>query len=119
MTHPRGFFLNDHRFLEAVSCPLKLPFLLQDSELAGRPPVFRQKNKLRLRDAVALQFENRRQTSDSFVTAAKETKEWLREPEVAICGAVIQSGNLLARIPVLVKNADHLTIVQVHGKLRR
>ena len=111
------FVLNDHRFLETISCPLKLPFLLEDSKLAERPPVFRQMNKLRLRDAVALQFKNCKRTSDDFLSAARETESWLKEPEVAICGAVIQNDGMVTRIPILVKKDDHYTIIQVHGKL--
>lgn len=119
MTFKSDFLLNDHRFIETVTCPLKYSFLLQDSKLAERPPVFRQLNKLRLRDAIALQFENCKRTSDDFLTAAAETESWLKEREVAICGAVIKKEGLVTRIPILLKRDDHYTIIQVHGKLRK
>ena len=113
------FRLNDHRFLETITCPLKLPFLLDNSPLSERPPVFRQMNKLRLRDAIAMRFEGCKQTSDDTGRAARETEKWLLEPEIAICGALLEVDGLMTRIPILVKKQDHYTIIQVHGKLRK
>src|SRR5690625_5141804 len=109
------FRLNDHRFLETITCPLKLPFLLDNSPLSERPPVFRQMNKLRLRDAIAMRFEGCKQTSDDTGRAARETEKWLLETEIAICGALIAVDGMMTRIPNIVMMTDHNTILQITG----
>ncbi len=111
--------INDHLFLEAVRCPLKLTFLLSGEYYDTKRPVYRQRNKLNVRDAVATRFSNVRRTSDQTGIAINETEEWLKETDVAICGAVVQSGSFITRIPVLLKKENNLTIVQIHGKLRK
>jgi hypothetical protein len=111
--------INDHFFLQALSCPLKIPFLLNNSLLGSERPVFRQRNKLHLRDAVALRYQHRKYTTAHTGTAAAETSEWLKKDDVTICGAVLQTGKRQTRIPILVKKKDKFTIVQVHGKLRK
>lgn len=119
MQEKPDFLVNDHFFLEALSCPLKIPFLLSNSSLGSERPVYRQRNKLHLRDAVALRYIHRKYTSVNTAVAAEETYKWLNHDSVAICGAVLQSGNRLTRIPILVKENEKFTIVQVHGKLRK
>lgn len=114
-----NLLVNDHFFLEALSCPLKIPFLLNNSGLGSDRPVYRQRNKLHLRDAVALRYKFRKYTSVNTLVAAKETTKWLSHERVAICGAVLQSENRSTRIPILVKENEKFTIVQVHGKLRK
>lgn len=111
--------INDHFFLQGLSCPLKIPFLLNKSLLGSDRPVFRQRNKLHLRDAVALRYQHRKYTTAHSGTAAAETAEWLKKDEVTICGAVLQTGKRQTRIPILVKEKEKFTIVQVHGKLRK
>ena len=113
------FLVNDHFFLQAISCPLKIPFLLNNSNLGSDRPVYRQRNKLHLRDAVVQRYGERRFTSASTQIAEKETSEWLKLERVAICGAVLQSGRRITRIPILLKEGEKFTIVQVHGKLRK
>jgi hypothetical protein len=119
MQGDQPFLINDHFFMQAISCPLKIPFLQQNSTLGSDRPVFRQRNKLHLRDAVALRYSHRKYTSASAKSAAKETLNWLKEDSVTICGAVLQTGERLTRIPILVKEKQRFTIVQVHGKLRK
>lgn len=111
--------INDHYFQQAVSCPLKMNFMAGDESLFTEKPVYRQRNKLNLRDAVALRFSGIRNTSDSFRTAAEETSSWLRESDAVISGAVIIAGRLVTRIPILVKEGDRFVIIQIHGKLRK
>ncbi len=111
--------INDHLFHQAVSCPLKYQFITEGDIYSSSRPVYRQRNKLHLRDAVSLRFSNCKHTSDNFSNAEKETKLWLQENKVAVCGAVLRSGNLLTRVPILVKNHDRFTIIQIHGKLRK
>lgn len=120
MTEKEPIIINDDLFLNTVSCPLKLTHIT-DNQLKQRTSklYFRQRNKLHTRDAIATRFENCRHTSNSAEAASIETGKWLKEETVAICGAVIQHENLLTRIPILVKNGDQLTIIQVHGKLRK
>ncbi len=111
--------INDNLFQQSVACPLKLFYYAkqQKQRFGGLP--FRHRNKLHLRDAVSLRFANRKFTSDDTETAIRETAEWLKEENVAVCGAVLKSGSLITRIPILVKEGDLLTIVQIHGKLRK
>lgn len=113
------FLVNDHFFLQAISCPLKISFLLKNSNLGSDRPIYRQRNKLHLRDAVVLRYPERKFTSPGTQIAVEETRKWLKLERAAICGAVLQSGNRLTRIPVLVKEGNKFTIVQVHGKLRK
>lgn len=113
------FILNDHLFLQGIVCPLRLIFLQANSNLSGSRPVYRQRNKLHLRNALSKQFGDRRYTSDHVIEAEKETKLWLTRENVTICGAVIMAGEVLTRIPILYKNGNEFTIVQVHGKLRK
>lgn len=113
------FLINDHFFLQALRCPLKIPFLLNHSSLGSDRPVYRQRNKLHLRDALSLRFQNLKHTSANKKIAAKETSEWLQHDQVSICGAVLQIGKRLTRIPLLVKESNKFTIIQVHGKLRK
>ncbi|TVQ04971.1 MAG: DUF2779 domain-containing protein [Balneolaceae bacterium] len=111
--------INDHFFQQAVSCPLKINFMTGDESLFSEKPIYRQRNKLNLRNAAALRFPGVRHTSDSFRLAARETEVWLRDQQAAICGAVIMSGNLVTRIPILVKDGNRFFIIQIHGKLRK
>jgi hypothetical protein len=110
--------INDNLFQQAVSCPLKLFHYLQSGSVRYSELPFRHRNKLHLRDAVSLRYENRRFTSDDTQSALAETELWLREDTIAICGAVLKSGSFITRIPILLKEGDRLTVVQVHGKLR-
>ena len=111
--------INDHLFLQLLNCPLKGRYVLEEKQGMGKRPVYRQRNKLHLRDAVATRFKNVRATADEVVGAEEETRKWLKEREVSICGAVIRSGELLTRMPILLKEGKKLTIVQIHGKLRK
>ncbi|MEX0649243.1 MAG: DUF2779 domain-containing protein [Balneolaceae bacterium] len=110
--------VNDNLFQQAVSCPLKVFHYRKENSPKIVLP-FKQRNKLRLRDAVAFQFENVKFTSDQTKTAARETEEWLKEDEIIICGAVIEKENYYTRIPVLRKQDTHFSVIQVHGKLRK
>jgi len=111
--------LNDHLFLQAFSCPLKFYYSISDKRSDYHRDFFRQRNKLHLRDAVASRFTNIKHTSNDVEEANKETESWLKEGEVTICGAVIQHGDFLTRIPILNKTSSGITIIQIHGKLRK
>ena len=69
-----------------------------------------------LREALAQQFEGIRYTSARTEDATAETENWLRENQTAICGAVVTFSDIRARIPILLKENNELTIIQVHGK---
>lgn len=111
--------LNDHLFLQAFSCPLKFHYTIEDKESDYHRDFFRQRNKLHLRDAVATRFSNIKHTSNDVEEAKKETEYWLKEETVCICGAVIEHGEFLTRIPILNKTSTGITIIQIHGKLRK
>ncbi|MEX2455861.1 MAG: DUF2779 domain-containing protein [Balneolaceae bacterium] len=111
--------LTDHLFHQAISCPLKLYFIQLPENRVKRDGNFRQKNKLVLRDAIAQRFSNVFYTQNDVREAEFETAEWLKNDEVVICGAVIRHGNFLTRIPILKKSGNELTIIQVHGKLKK
>jgi hypothetical protein len=113
------FIINDHFFHQALSCPLKISHMVKNSGMPSNRPVFRQRNKLNVRDAVARRSSNCRHTSDDTEQALEETKTWLSEQEAVVCGAVLKSGNLVTRIPILIKKGGHFTIIQIHGKLRK
>jgi hypothetical protein len=120
MSSDNLILLNDDLFLNSLSCPLKYGFKKEDyNRRVANKLLFRQRNKLHLRDAVAMRFSSRKQTSKRRDLAAQETKEWLKMPMVAISGAVLQLNGVETRIPLLIKKGDHLTIVQVHGRLRK
>lgn len=111
--------LNDHLFMEGLRCPLRIRMMRLANDASFRRDDFRQRNKLYLRDAVALRFHQVRKTPDDTVEAEQKTMEWLDEDDDrAICGAVVSHGKAVTRIPVLLKGDRELTIVQVHGKLR-
>lgn len=119
MEVPGNILINDHLFHQTLSCPLKLAYEL--SERSHRNPFtnFRQRTKLAIRNAIALTLPSPKFTSDDPIKAKEETESWLKKKEVTICGAVLQAGNFLTRIPILKKSGNLLTIVQVHGKLLR
>lgn len=120
MTDKAPIIINDDLFLNTVSCPLKFVHITRDYLNRNSSKLyFRQRNKLHIRNAIATRFENCRHTSNSVKEAYRETKMWLQEDTVTICGAVIRQGDLLTRIPILVKEGETLTIIQVHGKLRK
>lgn len=112
-------YVTDNLFQMSVSCPLKFYHhwkreINKNSEIS-----FRHRNKLLLRDAAVSGKKHLRFTSDDTETALKETKNWLTNPEVTICGAVFKVGNCITRIPALEKSGSSYTIIQVHGKLRK
>jgi len=111
--------INDSLFLKAISCPLKLYHYSKSGSMRSPYLPFKQRNKLQLRNAVAFQFSNLKFTSDSTTAAEKETKKWLKEENVAICGAVLRNKKFVTRIPILVKQGTSYTIVQIHGKLKK
>jgi len=69
-----------------------------------------------LRESLAQQFEGIQYTSDRTDEAVIETEEWLKKDKTAICGAVVTFDDVRARIPILLKEQNELTIIQVHGK---
>lgn len=111
--------INDTIFQQAVSCPLKFVHFRDFPTEKYKSLPFKQRNKLKLRNAVALQFENLKFTSDETKKAELETDLWLKDENVTICGAVIRVDNFLTRIPILEKKKDKFTVVQIHGKLRK
>jgi len=113
---PDDLSIRDYTFRETVSCPLKMLFLLKEKYNDQRDDLFRRRTKRILRESVARQFASIRFTSKSTAVAAKETEKWLKEDVVSICGAVLRTGNIRARLPILLKEGDSLTIVQIHGK---
>lgn len=120
MSEKETIIINDDLFLNTVSCPLKFVHITSDVLKRDASKLyFRQRNKLHIRDAIATRFENLKHTSNSTAEASRETEKWLENEVVAICGAVIEYDNLLTRIPLLVKEGKSLTIIQVHGKLRK
>lgn len=108
--------IRDYIFRETVSCPLKLSFLLKEKYNDQREDLFRRKVKRTLRESLARQFDNLRYTSDSADLAVAETEEWLQQENVAICGALIRTDQVRARIPILLKNDNKLSLIQIHGK---
>ncbi len=111
--------ITDHLFHQVISCPLKLHFNLLPENRVKREGNFRQINKLVLRDTIAQRFSNVFYTQNDGREAEKETAKWLENEEAVICGAVIRNGHFLTRIPILKKSGDNLTIIQVHGKLKK
>lgn len=119
MEIPARSNITDHLFHQTLSCPLKLAYELSEKRDSGNSINYRQRTKLSIRNAIALTMPSPKFTSDDTVKAREETEKWLNKKEVTICGAVLQSGNFITRIPILKKNGNRLTIVQVHGKLLR
>ncbi|WP_340104821.1 DUF2779 domain-containing protein [Rhodohalobacter sp. 8-1] len=95
---------------------MKLQFLQQENYNDQRDDLFRRRTKRILRESIARQFQNIRFTSNSTELAASETAEWLKEDFVSICGAVVHHGSIRARLPILLKEENSLTIIQIHGK---
>jgi hypothetical protein len=110
---------SDSLFLSCVSCPLKMYHLSHNRSVRKPYLPFKQRNKLQLRNAVALRYKERQFTSDSVSDAALETEKWLKSDHAAICGAVVKSGSFFTRIPILLKAGKELTIIQIHGKLMK
>lgn len=119
MKNSNHFFITDHLFQQTISCPLKLHFNLDEDTTSKKRDPFRQLNKLALRDAIAQRFANLRNTDDRVEKAAEQTQKWLELKNVTICGAVIKTDQFLTRIPILRKQGDELTVMQVHGKLNK
>jgi hypothetical protein len=111
--------INDNLFQQFISCPLKLYHSGNSKSATYRDLPFKHRNKLLLRDTVSLQFQNRKFTSDNTDQAFIETVKWIKDDKVAICGAVFKSGNFITRIPILLKDGNRFTIIQIHGKLRK
>ncbi len=111
--------INDHLFLQLLNCSLKARYYWEEKRGMQERPVYRQRNKLHLRDAIAVRYSNVKETSDRTEDALAETLQWLKENDVAICGAVFQSGRFLTRIPILLKEGHNLKVIQIHGKLRK
>ena len=119
MERNEELLMNDHLFMEGLRCPLKLRMMMTTTDKSFRKNEFRQRNKLHLRDAVSLRFNNVRQTPNETDQAERSTLTWLQlESEVAVCGAVVKYGSMLTRIPLLRKKDSQLTLIQVHGKLK-
>ena len=110
------FSVRDYTFRETVSCPLKLRFLQNEDYNDQRDDLFRRRTKQILRESVAHLFPNVQFTSGSTSVAEEETKTWLTEDVVSICGAVLRFGSLRSRVPILLKEGKSVTIIQVHGK---
>ncbi len=108
--------IRDYIFRETISCPLKRSFLLQEGFNEQREDLFRRKTKRMLREAIAQQYQNIQFTSDRTDEAAKETEIWLKEDYAAICGAVVNHENIRARIPILIKEKNEISVLQVHSK---
>lgn len=116
MKKTKDVIIRDYTFRETVSCPLKLQFLQKESYNDQRDDLFRRQTKRILRESIARQFDNIRFTSNSTKEAASETSGWLKEDRVSICGAVVHHESIRARLPILLKEGNSLTIIQVHGK---
>lgn len=117
MKNPDEFTIRDYIFRETVSCPLKLSFLQQENYNDQRDDLFNRITKRNLRESLARQFPNIQYTSNSADVAADETLEWLNDDVVSICGAVVHHQSIRARLPILLKEGEKLTIIQVHGKV--
>lgn len=111
--------INDNLFQQFISCPLKLYHSQNKKAATFKDLPLKHRNKLLLRDTVAVQFKNRKFTSDNTDQALIETAKWLEDDQVAICGAVIKSGKFITRVPILLKEGNRFTIIQIHGKLRK
>lgn len=116
MNTPNDAIIRDYTFRETVSCPLKLFFLQREDYNDQREDLFRRKTKRILRESIARQFDDIRFTSNATSAAASETSKWLKKENVSICGAVLQFGSVRARLPILLKEGNSLTIIQIHGK---
>ncbi|CAN5179371.1 hypothetical protein BH23BAC3_BH23BAC3_29870 [soil metagenome] len=89
---------------------------MQEGFNEQREDLFRRKTNRMLREAIAQQYQNIQFTSDRTDKAAKETVNWLYSDYTAICGAVVTHENIRARIPVLIKEKNEITILQIHSK---
>jgi hypothetical protein len=112
MAEPIRF--TDFLFKEASVCPLKINYY--QSEPYGLKSYKYYIKKL-TRDAVSLLFPPGNQTDDDTQTAFEQTLQWLQLDQVVIYGAVLRFGVLQTRIPILVKDKNDFTLVQIHGKL--
>lgn len=108
--------IRDYTFRETITCPLRLHFLKQEGYNDRREDLFRRKTKRLLRESLALQYLHIHFTSNRTEHAIEETTRWLKEDTISICGAVILHGSLRARIPILLKEKDCFTLIQIHGK---
>lgn len=102
---------------QALSCPLKVQFL-RDSAISQNIGIaYKSETKIMMRRALALIYPGGREADNSHKKAIGQTKKWLNERESTIYGGVVAWQNYHARLPVLLSNAQTLTLLQLHGKV--
>ncbi len=102
---------------QASSCPLKVHFLRdaatsQDSEIP-----YKSETKIMMRRALGLIYSGGREADNSHKIAIGQTRKWLNARESIVYGGVVAWQNYHARLPVLIRNGQTLTLLQLHGKV--
>jgi len=119
MNKKANLSLNAYLFRQASLCPLKLDYLAREASRTDNAPDIRYKSESRimLRRALGMLHPNGMETDENYEIAIRQTRAWLEEPDAVIYGGLIAWKNCRARLPVLIREDNRLTLLQLHGKL--
>ncbi|MEX0994193.1 MAG: DUF2779 domain-containing protein [Balneolaceae bacterium] len=71
-----------------------------------------------MRKALSVLYPGGEEAGEAHSVAIERTQRWLTgEDRVKIYGGVLAYKNFHARFPILIKKGNHLTLLQIHGKI--
>ncbi len=109
--------LNSFLIRQASSCPLKLQYSRDYSDGNSTGNNYKIKTKIMMRRVLGIIYQGGKEAADDHRNAIHQTKNWLKAEQVTIYGGVIAWKNYHARLPVLVKDGQRVTLLQIHGKM--
>lgn len=109
--------LNAYLLKQASSCPLKLQYFreLPPNRKKGIP--YKSETKIMMRRALSLIYPGGKTADDDHKKAIEQTEKWLNDRSSTVYGGVVTYENFHARLPVIVRNNETLTLFQIHGKV--
>lgn len=111
--------LNAYSIRKASLCPLKLHYLVQEATETDndRGFLYKSESRIMLRRALGMLYPGGKETDRNYKAAIRQTRTWMEEPQAVIFGGLTVWGNYRARLPVLIREGNQLTLLQLHGKL--
>lgn len=119
MTNKPDMTLNAYLFRKASLCPLKLRYLIQEAseEDNGSGHIYKSESRIMLRRILGMSYPDGKTTDRNYEMAIQQTRDWLKDAETVIFGGLVAWESFRARLPVLIRKGDRLTLLQLHGKL--
>jgi hypothetical protein len=108
---------NAYLLKQVSSCPLKLQYFRELPPNRNKGTPYKSEIKIMMRRVLSLIYPGGKTADDDHIKAIEQTEKWLDNRSSTVYGGVTAYENFHARLPVIVRKNETLTLFQIHGKV--